>query len=87
MKNIIILIFIAFLIISNYSIASEININDEVKIILIDSISFSNITFKEKNDYLSVELDETTSKLIEPGKPILPIITKYFSFPLEIKNS
>ena len=85
MKNIIILIFIALLIISNYSIASEININDEVKIILIDSISFSNITFKEKNDYLSIELDETTSKLIEPGKPILPIITKYFSFPLETK--
>ncbi len=85
MKKLIALIFTALFILSNYSVASEINNNDEDIQIIIDTISFSNIIIKEKKEYVSIELNESTSKLVEPGKPILPIITKFFTFPLGTK--
>ena len=85
MKKLIALIFTALFILSNYSVVSEINNNDEDIQIIIDTISFSNIIIEEKNEYLSIELNESTSKLVEPGKPILPIITKFFTFPLGTK--
>ena len=53
------------------------------------SVSLPEPVFIEKeNGYLAIELDGATSSLMRPGKPILPVITKTFTFPLgtRIKN-
>ena len=53
------------------------------------SVSLPEPVFIEKeNGYLAVELDGATSSLMRAGKPVLPVITKTFTFPLgtKIKN-
>jgi len=53
------------------------------------SVSLPEPVFIEKeNGYISVELDGATSSLMRAGKPVLPVITKTFTFPLgtKIKN-
>ena len=50
------------------------------------SLSISEPTFIEKGkDYISISLKEATSYLMGAGKPILPVITKTFTFPLGTK--
>jgi len=47
------------------------------------SINFSKIEIKEKNEVISLEIENENSYLIEQGKPIIPIYTKTFTFPSE----
>lgn len=52
------------------------------------SMSLSEPTFEEKGKYLSVDINEANSFLMETGKPVIPVITKAFTFPAgtEIMN-
>ena len=49
-------------------------------------LTLSKPQFQETNDgFIHVELEEVNSYLIDPGKPLLPIIIKDFTFPLGTK--
>ena len=45
------------------------------------SITISQPIITEKDEYLTVELEEETSLLLETGKPIIPVISRTFTFP------
>ena len=51
------------------------------------SMSLSTPVFKETGEYLIVELEESISWMMETGKPIIPIVSKTFSFPIGTKIS
>jgi len=46
----------------------------------INTISFSEITFEEKEDYLVVDIEETNTESMVGGKPMLPFYQKTFTF-------
>lgn len=48
-------------------------------------LTLSNPVFEDDGEYITVKIDEQTSFLIEENKPILPMITKVFKFPLGTK--
>jgi hypothetical protein len=47
-----------------------------------ESIMLSELTIEESDGYLTVYLKESTSLHLETGKPVLPVVTKTFVFPL-----
>jgi len=47
--------------------------------------SFSRATIEKKEAYVSVNLAETSTFLMEPAKPMLPVYTQTFTFPLGTK--
>jgi hypothetical protein len=55
---------------------------------ITESVIFSNPIIIEENNSITIELEESTSKLMQPGRPILPIYSKIFILPFgtEIKN-
>lgn len=46
-----------------------------------DSLSFLAPTITDQGTYLSVEMQEASSRASSPGNPMLPVYTKLFSFP------
>ena len=82
-KAIITLFIVGFLIISGFG-AISIN-NDPIEQIETLSIKISSPTIVEKNDYVLVELIDSTSSLNQPGNPMLPIISQVFIFPFGTK--
>ncbi|MFO8078238.1 MAG: C25 family cysteine peptidase [Thermoplasmatota archaeon] len=69
---------------------SSVTQNDENNVAILSQIyeGTSRISVKEKTDYATLSLTNSSSFLTEPGKPEIPIITKTFTFPLgtKIKN-
>ena len=55
---------------------SVLEISEEVHI-----SSFTNLALREDANYLSIELEEATKYISSPGKPMLPVISKTYSFP------
>jgi len=53
-----------------------------------EKITISKPTITQKDQYITVNLKESESFFLEEGKPMLPMITKTFTFPLgtKIKN-
>ena len=47
-----------------------------------ESVLISEPIIKEVDNYLAIDLEESTSMLLETGKPIIPVVTKTFTFPL-----
>ena len=45
------------------------------------SMHLSEPNFEERGEYLSVNIAEATSFLMETGKPVIPVIAKVFTFP------
>lgn len=54
----------------------------------IEQIVFLEPKILEQNQYITLYLEEATSCLMEPGKPVLPVYIKTFKFPFgtKIKN-
>ncbi|UCF13301.1 MAG: peptidase C25, partial [Thermoplasmatales archaeon] len=50
-----------------------------------DSVLLSAPIFKETDSYLTVDFKEATSMLLDTGKPMLPVVTKVYTFPLGTK--
>ena len=48
-------------------------------------ILISEPIIKETNKYLSIDFKESTSMLLETGKPVIPVVTKTFTFPVGTK--
>jgi len=71
---VIILVLSGFMAVANTNNMQDINVKR-------DSKSFSKINFEKKGEYLNVHMVEATSRLMDAGKPILPVITKTFTFP------
>lgn len=51
----------------------------------IESIVFSELNIQEKDQYITLNLLEATSYLMNPGQPVLPLYTKIFKFPFGTK--
>ncbi len=88
MKKKIVGIFVCMLLVTSV-LTIEINSGEESYIKeKIKSIVFSKPDIKEVDQYISVNLKEATSFLMEPGKPVLPIYTEIFKFQFgtKIKN-
>lgn len=88
MKKTISIFVIIFLILSGLG-AVVISKDEEYKIVEIKEFnSFISPVIHEHGDYLSIEMCETTSFLMNPGKPVLPRITKIYKLPFgsKIKN-
>ena len=49
------------------------------------SIVISEPVIIDTGQYITVNIKEATSVLLEPGKPMLPVITQVFTFPFETK--
>ncbi len=81
MKKIISIFAIIILIISGFGAVALPEISENKSIEINESYSFSYPVIYEQDDYISVELIEGTSFLMEPGKPVLPRITKVFTLP------
>ncbi len=85
----IITFFMLFILLLNLR-GSSVTQNDENDVAILSRIyeGTSRISVKEKTDYATLSLTNSSSFLTEPGKPEIPIVTKTFTFPLgtKIKN-
>lgn len=71
------------------SFASNLDSKDNIQLLKQDnSVSFSQVQIETKGDYISLNLKEVNSNLMEPGKPMLPLFIKTYKFPMgtKIKN-
>jgi hypothetical protein len=87
MKKLIPLCIVGILILSGLGAAAftvhrtkDVNIKTE-------SIGFSDPILQDDGQYISVNLKEAASSLIDPGNPILPVVTTVFTFPFGTKIS
>ena len=65
--------------------------NEEKAIIQIQTtsttLSFSPLIIKQESvEYISVEMDDVSTYVMTPGKPVLPKIVKIFELPFDAKN-
>jgi hypothetical protein len=84
MKKIIPILIVGVLVISGLG-AVAISDNDPKILYKMDSISISKSILEENNEYVLVDFEESTSKLMETGNPIIPVITKVYTFPAGTK--
>jgi hypothetical protein len=85
-KEILLLILIGILVSSGFgSVLVSGKQNETCK---TDTIYFSSPKLSEKDDYIIVDIPESTHCLIGAGKPALPVVTKLYMFPFgtHIKN-
>lgn len=86
MKKILIFLMMMMLLISSFGVLST-PAKEEFEVEKF-SINFSKTNIEEKDEYISLNLEESNSHLIKEGKPILPMYVKTFVFPSKtnIKN-
>ena len=80
MKKFLPLLVVGILIISGVGAIGE--SENQNKNVISEAIVFSQPNIVEEDNYLSIELIESTSYLMEEEKPLIPIITKVYTFPL-----
>ena len=81
MKNLLPILVVGIVVVSGFG-AVAVQLNGDETSFSADSILISEPVFTESNEYLVVNLDESGSFLMETGKPMLPVLTKVFTFPL-----
>ena len=82
------IVIIAILIISGIhavAIPSNFGQENEQKFIKNFEVEFKDITFKETEEYFEVNLDDVTTYLLDPGKPIIPKVVNKFELPFGAK--
>ena len=79
MKKIIPILIVGVLVISGFGAVAV--TQGEKEEALFETIPFSKPKFHEKEDYISIGLTESTSDSWESGKPMLPVVTKVYTFP------
>jgi len=80
MKKIIFILIVGVLLLSGIG-ATALTQTDETQLNKNTTI-ISKPVFKETNNYLNVNLKEATSTNMETGKPMLPVITHIYTYPL-----
>jgi len=78
------LLIIGMLVFSGINAVAFSNDSNEIKHIS-ECFSFSNPTMKKSGDYVQVSIDESNAELMNENKPLLPMITKVYTFPLGTK--
>jgi hypothetical protein len=81
MKNLLPIMVVGILVLSGLG-AVALQENEDETLFSTESIMISEPVIKESNEYLTIDLKESESLLLETGKPMLPVITKVFTFPL-----
>ena len=86
MKKIIPIVLVGVLVISGLG-AVALSDSDTEKIMKIDNINISEPTIIDSGEYISIDFEESTSKLLLTGNPITNVITKTYTFPVGTKIS
>ena len=81
MNKILPIFVVGVLIISGLGAVALHNVHEDIVIKKTDSFMLSTPTVSEYDEYVSVELAEATSLVMEPGEPVLPKITKVYVLP------
>ena len=79
MKNLLPLLVVGILVLSGLGAVA--GTESEKEDFIIDSISFSQPIISEREDYVSIELEEATCDTLQAGKPMIPVVTKVYTFP------
>jgi len=87
MKNFLSLMMIGILIISGLGAVAIIDDKSYDLKIENESVIISKPIFTDIDQYVTVTIDESTSSLSHPGKPVLPVVTKVFTLPFGSKIS
>jgi len=82
MKNFISIIIVSSLVLGGLGVIAQPDIDNTHEKI---TLSFSQPTITNENEYSSIALNEANSFLMRPGKPILPSYTETFTFPFGTK--
>lgn len=79
---------VLFLIMSGLgAVATNSEDTSDMITIVSDEITFPSFKLEETNtNYIEVTLDDTSTFLMEPGRPMLPKIVKTFELPFGVKN-
>jgi len=59
--------------------------NDVIKGTVTKKLDISEPTFLEQDEFVTIELDQSETFMSHSGEPMLPVITKTFSFPIGTK--
>lgn len=87
MRKLFLLMIVGFLILSGLgAVAVNNGATYSVKIVG-DSVVVSEPVIKDSGQYVTVSLGEATSSLVNSGKPMLPIVTRVFTFSFGTKIS
>ena len=81
MKKLILSCIIGMFVLSGIGTVATTNIRDTALSSISESIAVSELVIKDTGPYVTVTLDEAASSLLDPGKPLLPVVTKVFVFP------
>lgn len=82
-KKVIGILLVGILVLSGL-VAGAVSKNNKI-LIEEEFLIISEPIITEKNNYLNVDLKESTSLLFQTGKPIIPVITKTLTFPVGTK--
>jgi hypothetical protein len=81
MKNKIVSLFV-FTLLTTSLFGISINAEEEtINSLLIESINFTEPKIIDEDNYISLNLKEATTNLMQPGKPVLPVYSKIYKFP------
>ena len=87
MKKLLPLCIVGILVLSGVgAVAITNNKTNDLKI-KTESIAISEPVIKYEGQYVTVSLEEAASSLLDSGKPMLPVLTKVFTFPFGTKIS
>jgi hypothetical protein len=87
MKKLLPLCIVGILVLSGVgAVAITNNKTNDLKI-KTESIAISKPVIKDEGQYVTVSLEEAASSLLDSGKPMLPVLTKVFTFPFGTKIS
>jgi hypothetical protein len=86
-KPIVVLVIVLSLFVPSSLSISSFNhlISNNQTFVQSDSIMVSTVTVEEHESYSTIQLPESNSSLNDPGKPVLPILTKTYIYPIGTK--
>ena len=79
MKKLLPIILVGILVLGGLGAVAVQENNDKISL-NVEFMTISKPIITETNEYLTVNLEESESLLMETGKPMLPVITKVFTF-------
>jgi hypothetical protein len=85
MKKLLPLCIVGILVLSGLGVVARTNDKTNDLKTKTESIAISEPVIKDEGRYVTVSLGEAASSLFDSGKPMLPVLTKVFTFPFETK--
>jgi hypothetical protein len=88
MKKTISIVLILILVISGFGAVALPERNNTIMRNNTESFEINSISLLDRGEYLSIEMSEATSSLLDVGKPVIPRITKVYTLPFgsTVKN-